>query len=229
MNQRILGHDDPPRLGAAAAAAQPGHQRQPSGGEPRRERVQRADSIGVRRRMSNGIDFTASYTLASAQEHDRQRRRRAQHREHPGSEQSVRRAGADRAGNRHRRAAPRHRSPRRSSCRGASTSRRSIYYRSALPVALVDGRDLNLDGDATEIPAKAFAVDTFDPRTPAVSTFKEIGNCETVNCGRGMAQHAVEPAGVEGVQPRRPRARRSDRRGVQPVQRGQPERLPRRA
>ena len=27
-----------------------------------------------------------------------------------------------------------------------------FFFRSALPVALVDGRDLNLDGDATEIP-----------------------------------------------------------------------------
>src|SRR4051812_8800681 len=31
-----------------------------------------------------------------------------------------------------------------------------FFFRSALPVALVDGRDLNVDGDATEIPAKAY-------------------------------------------------------------------------
>jgi outer membrane receptor protein involved in Fe transport len=63
-----------------------------------------------------------------------------------------------------------------------------IYmYRSALPVALVDGRDLNLDGDATEIPTKAYAVDTFNADT-GVITFKDIGTCETVNCGRGMPQ-----------------------------------------
>jgi hypothetical protein len=37
-----------------------------------------------------------------------------------------------------------------------------FFFRSALPVALVDGRDLNLDGDATEIPAQAYVVDSFD-------------------------------------------------------------------
>jgi hypothetical protein len=68
-------------------------------------------------------------------------------------------------------------------------------FRSALPVNLVDGRDLNLDGDATDIPAKAYVVDSFDPNAPTnlggvstQTTFKEIGNCETVNCGRGMSQ-----------------------------------------
>jgi carboxypeptidase family protein/TonB-dependent receptor-like protein len=66
-----------------------------------------------------------------------------------------------------------------------------IYlWRSALPVNLIDGRDLNLDGDATEIPTTAYAVDTFDPNKPLLSqiTFKEIGPCTTVNCGRGMSQ-----------------------------------------
>jgi hypothetical protein len=62
-----------------------------------------------------------------------------------------------------------------------------FLYRSALPVALVDGRDINLDGDATEIPTKAYAVDSFE-KTTGVTTYKEIGNCTTVNCGRGMAQ-----------------------------------------
>jgi len=66
-----------------------------------------------------------------------------------------------------------------------------IYlFRSALPVNLIDGRDLNLDGDALDIPAKAYAVDAFDANAPTGSqtTFKELGNCETVNCGRGYAQ-----------------------------------------
>ncbi len=66
-----------------------------------------------------------------------------------------------------------------------------IYlWRSALPVNLIDGRDLNLDGDATEIPSKAYAVDTFNAAT-GVTTFKEIGTCTTVNCGRGMQQQQL--------------------------------------
>ncbi len=69
-----------------------------------------------------------------------------------------------------------------------------FFFRSALPVNLVDGRDLNLDGDAVDIPAKAYAVDSFDPNKPAngavteFTTFKETGDCETVNCGRGYSQ-----------------------------------------
>jgi hypothetical protein len=69
-----------------------------------------------------------------------------------------------------------------------------FFFRSALPVNLVDGRDLNLDGDAVDIPTKAFAVDSFDPNAKSVgavtnfTTFKEIGDCKTVNCGRGFRQ-----------------------------------------
>jgi hypothetical protein len=63
-------------------------------------------------------------------------------------------------------------------------------FRSALPVALVDGRDLNLDGDATEIPTTAYAVDSFDASKPQLQqvTVKSIGSCDTVNCGRGYYQ-----------------------------------------
>jgi hypothetical protein len=63
-------------------------------------------------------------------------------------------------------------------------------FRSALPVNLVDGRDLNLDGDAVDIPIKAYGVDSFDASKPQLQqvTVKEIGTCETVNCGRGYYQ-----------------------------------------
>jgi hypothetical protein len=64
------------------------------------------------------------------------------------------------------------------------------YWRSALPVALVDGRDLNLDGDATEIPTTAYALDSFNADTGAW-TVKQFGTCTTVNCGRGMSQQQM--------------------------------------
>ena len=66
-----------------------------------------------------------------------------------------------------------------------------FFLRTALPVNRVDGRDLNLDGDAVDIPAKAYAVDTFNANPTSLAnqtTFKEIGNCATVNCGRGYYQ-----------------------------------------
>jgi hypothetical protein len=62
-----------------------------------------------------------------------------------------------------------------------------FFLRSALPVNLIDGRDLNLDGDANDIPATAYGVDTFNADT-GVTTFKSLGACTTVNCGRGMYQ-----------------------------------------
>jgi outer membrane receptor protein involved in Fe transport len=60
-------------------------------------------------------------------------------------------------------------------------------FRSALPVNLVDGRDLNGDGDAFDIPSEAFAVDSFDVAT-GKTTMKDIGACTHINCGRGMSQ-----------------------------------------
>jgi hypothetical protein len=62
-----------------------------------------------------------------------------------------------------------------------------FFFRSALPVSLVDGRDLNLDGDATEIPTTAYKLTNFNP-TDATWSIEQAGNCETVNCGRGASQ-----------------------------------------
>jgi hypothetical protein len=62
-----------------------------------------------------------------------------------------------------------------------------FLYRSALPIFLVDGRDLNKDGDRLDIPADAFAVASTDSAT-GIATLKIIGACETVNCGRGWGQ-----------------------------------------
>src|SRR5204863_1236044 len=62
-----------------------------------------------------------------------------------------------------------------------------LLYRSALPIYLTDGRDLNKDGDSFDIPADAFGVASTDPAT-GKATLKILGPCETVNCGRGWAQ-----------------------------------------
>ena len=62
-----------------------------------------------------------------------------------------------------------------------------LLYRSALPIFLIDGRDLNKDGDTLDIPTDAYAVASTDPLT-GKSTVKIIGACETVNCGRGWGQ-----------------------------------------
>jgi hypothetical protein len=62
-----------------------------------------------------------------------------------------------------------------------------FLYRSALPVYLQDGRDLNGDGDITEIPATAFRAVSYDADTDTAE-IEEIGPCETVNCGRLFPQ-----------------------------------------
>ena len=61
-------------------------------------------------------------------------------------------------------------------------------YRSALPVNLTDGRDLNANGVANDITNTAFAFDGFD--SSGNVQLKEIGPCETINCGRGASQQA---------------------------------------
>ena len=63
-----------------------------------------------------------------------------------------------------------------------------IYvYRSALPVNLIDGRDLNLDGEINDIPSRAFVATGYDADTDSVS-IKDVGECKTVNCGRLFSQ-----------------------------------------
>jgi hypothetical protein len=53
-------------------------------------------------------------------------------------------------------------------------------FRSALPVAIFQGLDLNNDFTNNDIPDRAFAYNPDDPTKP-----KDIGACTTWNCGRG--------------------------------------------
>ena len=143
----------------------------------------------VRRRLSKGVGFTASYTLANAKSTigtsvDQLNTANIQDPNNPFSAPVQNGPTTD--------TDARHRVGLSATFElpfGFQVS--PIYlFRSALPVALVDGRDLNLDGDATEIPTRAFAVDTFNVDT-GVTTFKDIGSCDTVNCGRGLSQQQM--------------------------------------
>jgi outer membrane receptor protein involved in Fe transport len=142
--------------------------------------------IAARRRLTKGVDFTASYTLANAKSTigsavDQLNTANIQDPNNPFDD-------------------PRQNGPTTDTDARHRVSISAIFelpagikvapiymFRSALPVALVDGRDINLDGDATEIPTKAFAVDSFNSDTGAW-TVSDIGTCDTVNCGRGMPQ-----------------------------------------
>ena len=58
-------------------------------------------------------------------------------------------------------------------------------YRSALPVNITEGVDVNQNGDNTDISTEAFAFDGFDDKhNPIV---KSLGACSTINCGRGSS------------------------------------------
>jgi hypothetical protein len=143
--------------------------------------------LSGRRRMSNGIDYTVSYTLARAKSTigtsvDQLNTANIQNPDDPFDAPVQNGPTTD--------TDARHALSMSATFELPYGIRFSPIYlfRSSLAVALVDGRDLNLDGDATEIPLKAYAVDTFNKDT-GVITFKEIGDCKTVNCGRGMPQH----------------------------------------
>jgi hypothetical protein len=138
--------------------------------------------LGVRRRMSNGIDFTGSYTLSS-------------------SKSTIGTAG-DELDTRYLLDAfnpfddPRMLGPsRRTDARHRVTLSAAIeaplgirvapifLFRSALPVYVSEGVDLNRDGELNDLPERAYAFDGFDDEGTA--KFKDIGACETINCGRG--------------------------------------------
>jgi hypothetical protein len=145
--------------------------------------------LGARRRLTNGLDFTIGYTLSSGVSNignaaDELNTANVQDPQNPvnGPLQTGPNVTTD----------ARHRVNITAVIQVKGGFQISPFYifRSALPVNLVDGRDLNKDGDAVDIPSEAFAVDTFDAST-GKTTFKDIGPCTHINCGRGMAQQQL--------------------------------------
>jgi hypothetical protein len=55
-------------------------------------------------------------------------------------------------------------------------------FRSPLPIATIDGRDLNSNGVTNDLGANAYKFTGFDGD---IATFEETGPCETWNCSRG--------------------------------------------
>ena len=95
-------------------------------------------------------------------------------------------------------------------------------YRSALPLHIWTGYDVNADGVSNDIYPTAFKLNERRRRS-AYPSYEEIGACETVNCGRGAALSTFNlrvskvfrlPHGmnIEAIA-----------EGLQPLQRDQPE------
>jgi hypothetical protein len=133
--------------------------------------------FGLKRRMSKGFDLTATYTLASAK--------------------STTGASYDALNaNNLQDATLLYDDPKVDGPTNLTDSRHSgtiaavlltkgftiapfYIFRSALPVFIIEGLDTNRNGERNDLPAKAYAYDGIG-KAP-----KEIGTCDTWNCGRG--------------------------------------------
>jgi hypothetical protein len=62
-------------------------------------------------------------------------------------------------------------------------------YRSALPVGITQGIDLNGNSANNEIPDEAFGYDGLN--ADGTVKLKDLGACTTINCGRGAAQSTM--------------------------------------
>ena len=58
-----------------------------------------------------------------------------------------------------------------------------FIFRSALPVSITEGIDLNRNSENNDIPVRAYAFDGLN--SDGTAKFKDIGECKTYNCGRG--------------------------------------------
>jgi hypothetical protein len=148
-----------------------------------RPAISRAESkytaaiFGFKRRMTNGLDLTATYTLANAK--------------------SQIGTAADELNSNNLRDAtllyddptaygPTSRTDARHSGSAAAvwmvkgfTISPIFLYRSPLPVSITTGTDVNLNGENNDLPERAFQFAGVG-KAP-----KDIGPCETWNCGRG--------------------------------------------
>ncbi|MEO8678271.1 MAG: TonB-dependent receptor [Vicinamibacterales bacterium] len=136
-----------------------------------------AGIFGLKRRMTNGIDFTATYTLAAAKS-------------------TIGTAVDELNANNLQDATLLYDDPKvfgptsRTDARHSGTiaavflvkgfSIAPFYiYKSPLPVSITEGLDTNANGERNDIPVKAYQYAGIGVAP------KEIGNCETYNCGRG--------------------------------------------
>jgi hypothetical protein len=140
-----------------------------------------AGIFGVKRRMSNGIDFTATYTLAKANS-------------------DIGTASDELNSNNLQDATLLYDDPRVMGPTSRTDARHQgtlagifqmkgftvspiFLFRSPLPVSITEGLDTNQNSERNDIPAKAYAFDGLNADGSA--KVKEIGDCKTWNCGRG--------------------------------------------
>ncbi len=142
-----------------------------------------AGIFGFKRRMSKGFDFTATYTLAEAKSHlgnGNDELNVSNLQDHTLLFDDPRTYGP--AG----RTDARHRATIASVIEFKGFTIAPMFIlRSRLPVAIIDGVDLNRDSVRNDIPQRAYQF------TDIGQAPKDIGPCETWNCGRGAWQSRI--------------------------------------
>jgi len=140
-----------------------------------------AGIFGFKRRLTNGIDLTATYTLASAKS-------------------TIGTATDELNSNNIQEAELLYDDPRDNGPTSRTDARHSgtiggifithgftiapfFIYKSPLPVSTTEGLDLNGNGENNDIPARAYAFDGLN--SDGTAKAKDIGECKTWNCGRG--------------------------------------------
>ena len=140
-----------------------------------------AGVFGFKRRMTNGIDLTATYTLAKAKS-------------------TIGTAADELNQNNLQDATLLYDDPKVLGPTSRTDARHQgtiagvfqvkgftfspiFLFRSPLPLSLTEGLDLNNNSERNDIPAKAYGFDGFN--SDGTAKFKEIGDCKTWNCGRG--------------------------------------------
>jgi hypothetical protein len=141
-------------------------------------------NVGIRRRMSAGLQFSAWYSISSAKSttgnaSDELNIQNIQNHLDPYNDVQFGPSGRSDA---------RHRISLSAVWQApyGITVAPVFRFRSALPVGITEGIDLNGNLFNNEIPATAYAFDGFNDDGSA--KVKEIGACETINCGRGANQ-----------------------------------------
>ncbi len=135
--------------------------------------------LGARRRLSHGLDFTVSYTLAQAKSDIGA----ASDELDANYIQDVTQPFADVQNGPSGRTDARHRVTASAVIRAPWGVQVSPFFlfRSALPIFTFEGVDLNHDGNNNDLTAKAYEYDGLG------NAPKEIGTCTTVNCSRGAS------------------------------------------
>jgi len=141
-------------------------------------------NAGIRRRMSAGLQFSAWYSLSSAKSltgnaSDELNNNNIQNHLDPYADVQFGPSGRSDA---------RHRVSLSAVWQApwGITVAPVFRFRSGLPINLTEGIDLNANTQNTDITDTAFGFDGFND--DGTAKYKEIGPCETINCGRGASQ-----------------------------------------